>query len=159
MDILLNAVAGFKESDSDRFLEVRATSGGIRSASGSTAAKAAESSDTAAEYAFEDIAHISETAAEAVHTASAAAIAWVNACVTELVVSCTFFRVGENLISLVDFLEFLNERGVVGVEVRVILSCFFSVSFFYLVLRSTLLDTQDFVLITFFCHIYSPINE
>ena len=67
-----------------------------------------------------------------------------------LVVACTLFGVGEDLVSLVNLLKLLDKRGVIGMEVGVTFPRFFSVSLFYFVFGRTLLDAEDLVLISFF---------
>ena len=73
---------------------------------------------------------------------------------TELVIACTLFGIGEDLVSLVYLLKLLDVRRIVGVKVGVVFSCLFTEGFFYLVLGSAFLQTKDLIVISFLSHIF-----
>jgi hypothetical protein len=122
------------EIDSYGLLQVSALLSCIsRSAASSAAAETAEH----IEYIIEiDSARSAETAeiSEASESACSAAVAWIYSGMAELVIPALFVRIGEYLVSLIDFFEFLLGRFVVRVAVRVIFHSQLAVCFFYLIL-------------------------
>ncbi len=70
----------------------------------------------------------------------------------ELIVSGPLLRIQENLLGLVNLFELLFSAGL-PVAVRMVLECKGPKSLLYLVLRSVLVDAEDFVIVTFFSHI------
>ena len=71
---------------------------------------------------------------------------------TELVVALPFLRVAEHLIRLSRLLELLLGFFVTRVFVRVVLYRFLAVRLFYLLCGSRFRDSEDLVIISFFCH-------
>ena len=70
----------------------------------------------------------------------------------ELVILCTFLRVGENVVCLVYLLELGFSLRIIGVKVGVILLGELTVGFLYFIVGRTFLQTEHFVIISFFCH-------
>ena len=132
---------------------------GTRSARGRGAGAAAEE-------VAENIAEISE-AAEAAKPAEACARARVRVEVridtreAVLVVARLFVRVGQDLIRLIDFLEFFLCRFIAGVLVRVVLHGKLPVSLLDLRIGCVFLDAQNLIIISFvlICHIVSPLCQ
>ena len=130
---------------------------GTRSARGRGAGAAAEE-------VAENIAEISE-AAEASKAAEACARVRVEVRIDArkaiLIVARLFVRVGQNLICLVDFLEFFLCRFIAGVLVRVVLHGKLPVSLLDLRIGCVFLDAQNLIIISFvlICHIVSPLCQ
>jgi hypothetical protein len=122
------------------------------------AAAAAESAEAAAEDIAEQIAQIHapaagksvEPAAEA--AALARAVGGVHAGKAELIVLGALVGIAEDLVGLVDLLEFFLGFLVAGVIVRVILQGQLAVRLFDLLGAGALGDAQHLIVVSFFCH-------
>ena len=110
---------------------------------------AAKSAETAAKKAFENIPDIkaAETAAKASRAACARAIGRVHARVAELIVPLTLRGVAEDLVCLVDLLEFRLGRLVAGIHIGVVLFRQLAVCFFQIVRGGILRDAKHFIII------------
>ncbi len=77
---------------------------------------------------------------------------------TKLVISLLLFSIAENFIGLGGFFELFlrNFCLVAGVKVGVLFLCKFSICFFYLISRGTLINTKHLIIISFFCQNMSP---
>ena len=75
----------------------------------------------------------------------------------ELVVFGALILIREDVVGLVDLLHLRLGFLVVGVKVGVVFFYHRAVGFFQLVVRSTLLHSEDLVIISFVCHIYTPL--
>jgi hypothetical protein len=75
----------------------------------------------------------------------------VDTCVAELIVGCPLLSIGENLIGLFSLLEVLLGFGpqATGIAIRVVFHCETPVGLLDLRLTGILVDTQDFVIVTF----------
>ena len=161
-DVLLAAVHGLVKAQGDAHTDVLTLAGGVGIGPTGRTAKAAE---TAAEDIAEDVAQIHAVAAKAAETARARAaavlcrIAGVYARKAILVIELALLGVREDLVCLIDFLEFFLGVFIAGVIVRVVFHCQLAVSLFDFRIRGGLGYPQHFVVITLFlCHIHSPLN-
>ena len=149
-----NALAGLHKGKVETDCNISAALGSVGvCASGGCAAH------SAAEEGIKNITEIkalTRKSAEAAHSACSCTIRRVNACVAELVIALTLLRVRENIVGFINLFEFFRRFRVVGMQVRVILLCHFSVGFLYFIIRSALGNTQHFIVITFFCHKIIP---
>ena len=112
--------------------------------------------EAAAEKAAENVAQIAEVevAVEAAAKTASAEIG-IHTGVAILIVTGLLITVRQHFICLVDFLELLFCLFIVGIQVRMVLPCLLLICFFDLVLACPFGDTQDLVVITLVCHIYS----
>ena len=69
-----------------------------------------------------------------------------------VVVGRALLRVGEDLVGLVDLLEFLGGERIVGVEIGVIHLDELFIGRLDLLLRGVLLYAEDLIVILLFCH-------
>ena len=106
---------------------------------------AAEAAETATENRAENIREISESAFKAAHSSHAAHTGMFQL----IIVSSALLCVGENLVRLVDFLEFFRSRGVSGMKVGVILLRQLSVCRFYLIRARFFAHAQNVVIVLF----------
>ena len=160
-DVLLAAVDRLVKAEGDPYPDVLALAGGVGVGAG---AAAAEPAKAAAEDVPEDVSQVHPAGAEAAKAPEAAGpalagrIAGVHPGKAELVVPLALFRVREDLMGLVDLLEFFLGGLVAGVVVRVVFQGQLTVGFFDLLIRGCLGYPQHFVIIAFFlCHVHSPL--
>ena len=155
---LLCTLAGFHKVNGHIGIDIAAPVGGICAGSGAPAA--AETTESAAENAVENIAYISKSA-ETTESACtcAAAIVGIYAGMAELIIACPFFRIREHLIGLVDFLELFSCFLVIRVQIGVIFPGHAFKGFLDFVLRSTFFQPQHFIIIPFFCHVCWLLSE
>ena len=114
--------------------------------------------EAAAEEAAEDVPQITEVeAAEA--AALTGAIVGIGAGKAKLVIAGLLLRVGQDLVGLVDLLEFLLGLLVAGVHVRVIFAGQLFIGPFDLVLAGVFVYAQDLVIVSFFCRRFSLLRE
>ncbi len=141
-----NALARLHKPDLKLHRDIRAASRSVRIRRTS----AAEAAHTSAENVRKDIAqiHALETAREV----SSAAVARVDARVTELVILRALFGIAQHLICFVDLLELSLRLGIVGVQIGVVLLGKLTVRLLYFCVRSALLQSQHLVIISFLCH-------
>ena len=73
---------------------------------------------------------------------------------TELVILSLFLRLLQHIIGLIDFLHMLLSIFlVVQIAVRVIFNRQFAIGFLYFIIRGSLFDTQDLIIIPLFAHL------
>ena len=149
-DVLLAAEGGLLEADVHGNAEVLAPARGVGVGPRGAAAEA-----EAAEQVAEDVAEVSESA-EAIEAATEAGVG-IEGRMAVLVILGPLVLIGEDLIGLVDLLEALLGGLVAGMEVRMVLLGKLSVCFFYLIGACALLDAEHLIVISFFCHLHSPL--
>ena len=148
------------KAQGDAHPDVLTLAGGVGVRRAGRAAKAAE---TAAKDVAEDVAQVhtvaAETAAEAARAAAVLCrIAGVYARKAILVIELALLGVREDLVCLIDFLEFFLGVFIAGVIVRVVFHCQLAVSLLDLRIGGRLGYTQHFVVIAFLlCH--NPITS
>ena len=157
VDLLLAALGRLHEGERDVDVNVVAADRRVGVAGSARAAKTAKAA-AAAEKAVEDIADVAKVKAEAACTASAAAIARVDARMAKLVIARALLRVGEHRVGLVDLFKFGFCVLVSRIQVRVVLFGKLAVSLFQLVVAAALLHAEHFIIISFFlCQMVHPL--
>ncbi len=141
-NILLAALCCFFKRNNDICLNIRAASRSIRIRSASRTAEAA------AKEAVENISEIKAARTVRISAAYATAEIGVNPGKAKLVIPCALILIGKHLVGLVCLLKLNLGVLIARVQVRVILFRNFSVCFFYLVIRSTLLYTEHFIIVS-----------
>ena len=145
-DGLLTAEGRLFEADGHGQADALAPLGGV----GVGAPSAAK---TAAEEAAEDVAQVAEVEAAVESTAATGAEVGIHTGVAKLVVPGLLVGIGQDLVGLVDLLEFLLGVFVAGVQVRMILPGHLFICFFDLILGRALGHAQDLIIISFLlCH-------
>ena len=157
VDLLLATLGRLHEGERDVDVNVVAADRRVRVAGSARAAKTAKAA-AAAKKAVEDIADVAKVKAEAACTASAAAIARIDACVAKLVIARALLRVGEHRIGFVDLFKFGFCVLVPRIQVRVVLFGKLAVSLFQFVVAAALLHAEHFIIISFFlCQMVHPL--
>ena len=160
-DLLGAAVGGFLKGQDHAGLNIMALAGCIGGAGRRTAAKAAESTaKSAAKDIAKDVAqvHAAKTTAEPACTAAVGSrIVGVYAGKAELIIALAFLRVGKHIVGFVDLFELFLGFFIAGVQVRVVLFGKFAVGALDLGIRSVFADAQHLVIISFFCHMITPL--
>ena len=154
-------MGGFLKSQDHAGLNIMALAGCIGGAGGRTAAKAAESTaKSAAKDIAKDVAqvHAAKTTAEPACTAAVGSrIVGVYAGKAELIIALAFLRVGKHIVGFVDLFELFLGFFIAGVQVRVVLFGKFAVGALDLGIRGVFADAQHLVIISFFCHMITPL--
>ena len=83
---------------------------------------------------------------------SAGSAAVFKGCMAELIVGFSFFRIAEHTVGLGGFFEFLLSVLISRIHIRMILFRQLSVCFFQGRIISSPVDTENLVIISFFCH-------
>ena len=160
-DLLGAAVGGFLKGQDHAGLNIMALAGCIGGAGGRTAAKSAESTaKSAAKDIAKDVAqvHAAKTTAEPACTAAVGSrIVGVYAGKAELIIALAFLRVGKHIVGFVDLFELFLGFFIAGVQVRVVLFGKFAVGTLDLGIRGVFADAQHLVIISFFCHMITPL--
>ena len=144
------------KAQGDAHPDVLALAGGV----GVGACAAPKPAEAAAEDVPEDVpqVHPAKAAEAAGPAALAGRVVGVHSRKAELVVALALFRVGQDLVGLVDLLEFFLGGLVAGVVVRVVFQRQLTVGLLDLLVRGCLGYPQDLVIVTFFlCHFHSPL--
>ena len=151
-------MGGFLKGQDHAGLNIMALAGCIGGAGRRTAAKAAESTaKSAAKDIAKDVAqvHAAKTTAEPACTAAVGSrIVGVYAGKAELIIA---LRVGKHIVGFVDLFELFLGFFIAGVQVRVVLFGKFAVGTLDLGIRSVFADAQHLVIISFFCHMITPL--
>ncbi len=146
---LVAALGGLLKREGNAGLYVTARPGCVRV--GTALLAAAKSAETAAEDAGEDVADVAEVGGVEAAAEAAGPCVGVEGGVAETVILGLLVRVTQDLIGLVDLFELCLGFGAVRVQVRVILLGQLAVCFFDLVFGCALVDTEDFIVVAFFC--------
>ena len=75
----------------------------------------------------------------------------------ELIIALAFLRVGKHIVGFVDLFELFLGFFIAGVQVRVVLFGKFAVGALDLGIRGVFADAQHLVIISFFCHMITPL--
>src|SRR5699024_696783 len=147
-DVLFAAVDRLVKAQGDAHPDVLALTGGV----GVGACAAPKPAEAAAEDVPEDVpqVHPAKAAEAAGSAALAGRVVGVHPRKAKLVVALALFRVGQDLVGLVDLLEFFLGGLVAGVVVRVVFQRQLTVGLLDLLVRGCLGYPQDLVIVTFF---------
>ena len=150
-------MGGFLKGQHHAGLNIVAFARGVGPGTGAPAAKTAKAAETAAEQVAENIAKVHAAKPGPAETAAVfGGIVRVHAGKTKLVVPFALFRVGEDVVRLVDLLKLFLCGFIAGVQVRVVLFGELAVGALDFGVACIFADTQHLVIVSLVCHRITP---